>query len=258
MLIDKIKNHRIASNLRNHRRTTIILMFSLLFLALVIGGYFLSKQIWNDYEISLNQRFDSAKSDTDEAILSNSTDKLANIVQVQVSLTEAIKTYCEVNSLIKWQTIISQYSDKVEACEQKKELFSGFLVDLGELTGYLKAEQQLATIISLAKTKTDENNQADKWAEIEAFWRQAVTDASKLTDTDQFTAIKTLAVTNLAKMADTWQKLSSANLAENRQQYEEAHTNLDQIYPLLTEISTSSELQVKSLIKDVNSSYEKI
>lgn len=258
MLINKIRNHRIISKLRTHKRATTISLFSLLFLAVAIGGYFLSQRIWNDYEISYNQRFDSAKSDIDKAIQSDSADKLTNIIQVQTDLTEAIKSYCEVNSLIKWQTIISQYSDKIKVCEQKKERFSGFLVDLSELTSYLKAEQQLAVIITLAKTKTEESNQADKWAEIEAFWRQAITDASKLPDTDQFASIKTLSVTNLTKMADAWQKLSSANLAEDRQQYEESHTNLDQMYPLLAEISTSSELQVKSLITDVNSSYEEL
>jgi len=258
MLINKIRNHRIISNLRNHRRATNISLFSLLFLALVIGGYFFSQRIWNDYEISYNQRFDSAKSDIDKAILSTSADKLTSIIQVQTSLSESIKPYCEINSLIKWQTIISQFADKMSDCERKKERLNGFLVELGGLTGYLKAEQELATIISVAKTKTDENNQADKWADIEAFWRQAVTDVSKLSDTDQFKAIKTLAGINLAKVADAWAQLSSANLAYSRQQYEEAHTNLDQTYPLLTEISTSSGLQAKSLITDVNSSYEKL
>jgi len=254
----KLRDYRIILKLRAHRRATIIVFFSLLFLAISVGCYFLSQRIWNDYEIGYNQRFDSAKTDIDKAILQTSTDKLNNITQTQTKLSEETKTYCEVNSLIKWQSIISQYSDKIKNCEQKKERFSGFLVELGELTGYLKTEQELATIISVAKTKTDENNQADKWAVIEAFWRQAVTETSKLTDTDQFKAIKTLAGSNLTKMADAWQQLSSANLAENRQQFEEAHSNLDKTYPLLTEISTSNGLQAKSLITDVNSSYEKL
>lgn len=254
----KFTHHRIIPKLRAHGRATIIVFFSLLFVAISVGCYFFSQRIWNDYEISYNKRFDSAKKDIDKAILQIPADKLNNIVQVQTKLSEEAKTYCEVNSLIKWQSIISQFADKMSDCERKKERLNGFLVELGELTGYLKAEQELATIISVAKTKTDENNQADKWADIEAFWRQAVTDVSKLPDTDQFKAIKTLAGINLAKVADAWQKLVSANLAHSRQQYEEAHINLNQTYPLLVEISTSSESQAKSLITDVNSSYEKL
>lgn len=251
-------HHRIISKLRAHRRATIIVFFSLFFLAISVGCYFLSQRIWKDYEIGYNQRFDSAKTDIDKAILQTPADKLNNITQTQTKLSEEIKTYCEVNSLIKWQSIISQFADKMSGCEQKKERFSGFLVELGELTGYLKAEQELATIISVAKTKTEENNQADKWAEIEAFWRQAVTETSKLTDIDQFKAIKILAGSNLTKVADAWQQLSSANLTENRQQFEEAQTNLDQAYNSIVEISDSSKAQVKNLVKDANNSYEKI
>lgn len=261
MIIDKIKNlknHQIILKLRTHNRVIIISLFLLFFLVMAIGGCFLSQKIWNNYEISYSQSFNRVKTDIDNAILPKSADKLNRIIKFQASLAEDVKTYCVVSPLVKWQSIIGWFGDKVKACDQKKERVSDFLTDLGELAVYLKAEQQLSGIIALAKTKTDENNQADKWVMIEAIWRQAVIDVSKIPDTNQFKTIKKLAGINLAKLADAWQKLSSTNLAENRQEFEEAHTNLNQSYSLLAEISASSTLQAKSLIADVNNSYKNI
>jgi len=240
-----------------------ILSASLLLISIVIGVYFLSQQIWSDYEAGYNRHFESAKTDIDGVILqnltgskANSTDKLNSIAQIQTKLIGEMTAYCEVNSLIKWQSFVKQYSDKINDCERKKELLNQLLIYLGETIGYLKAEQELAAIILRANTGTNQNNQADKWSEIEAFWRQAVTDTSKLTDTDKFNPTKTIAINNLTKVADVWQQLSSANQAKNRQQFEEASSNLDLAYTSLTEISDSSTAEIKKLISDLNNSYE--
>ncbi len=252
MPLDKIK-HYIGSP---KGRSTTVSIFLLSFLIIFVGIYLLSQRFWNDYEVSYNQRFDSAKEYINNAILSTSTDtnnKLNNIIKTQSDLAEAAKTYCETSPLIKWQN----YS-KIRDCEEKKEQFSRFLVYLSDLVNYLSAERELSTIITLAKTKTNENNQVDKWVEIEAFWRQASVNVAKLPDMDQFKAIKTLAINNLGKIADAWQALSGANLAKNRQQFEEAHINLDQTYSLLTEISISSKSQIKSLVNDVDINYKNI
>lgn len=240
-----------------------ILSASLLFIAIAIGIYFLSQQIWSDYEIGYNRHFESAKTDIDSVILqtstepkANSTDKLNSIAQIHTKLTGDITAYCEVNSLIKWQSFIKQYSDKINDCERKKELLNQLLIYLGETIGYLKTEQELTAIILRANTETNQNNQADKWSEIEAFWRQAVVDTSKLTDTEKFNPTKTIAISNLTKVADVWQQLSSANQAENRQQFEEARSNLDLAYDSLAEISNSNSVKAKKLISDLNNSYE--
>jgi len=251
------------SKLQNHKRLAIILLASLLFLLVVIGGLLLSGKIWNDYETNYGIHFDSAKTDIDKVILQtssksgvNSVDKINDIAQTQVKLTEDGKTYCEISPLVKWQSFIKQYSDKINDCERKKELLNQLLIYLGETVGYLKAEQELATIISRANTETNQNNQVDKWGEIEAFWRQAIVDTSKLTYTDKFNPIKTIAISNLTKIADAWQQLSSANQAKNRQQFEEAHSNLNLAYNSLVEVDDSSSVESKKLISDLSNSYE--
>ncbi|HZJ34908.1 MAG TPA: hypothetical protein VFD55_02790 [Candidatus Angelobacter sp.] len=257
------KHHRIISKIRIRKRATIILSVSLLLISIAIGAYFLSQQIWGDYETGYNRHFDNAKTDIDSVILqtsteseANSMDKLNSIAQIHTKLTGEVTAYCEVNSLIKWQSFVKQYSDKINDCERKKELLNQLLIYLGETVGYLKAEQELTAIILRANTETNQNNQVDKWSEIEAFWRQAIVDTSKLTDTDQFNSTKTIVISNLTKVADAWQELSSANQAENRQQFEEAHSNLDLAYDSLAEISDNSDVEVKKLISDLNNSYE--
>ena len=260
----KLRLRKIISKLRVHKRATIIVLASLLFLAIAVSGLLLSERAWSDYETSYNGHFDSAKTDIDKAISqtlsktsTNLTDKLNNIIQIQAKLTADAKIYCETSSLIGWQSFIGKYSDKIKNCQQQKENLGRLLVSLDEITGYLKAEQQLAAIISVAGTKTDQNNQADKWNKIEAFWRQATTDASKLPDTNQFKPVKTLAVNGLTKVADTWKQLSSANDAKNRQQFEEAHSNLNLAYTSLVAISDSSKAETVKLVASLNDNYGK-
>lgn len=256
-----IRIHRILSKWCTCKRLTIIIMALLFLIITTVGGLLLSQRVWSDYDTNYNQRFNSAKTDINQAISesnTNSKNKLNDIALIQTDLTRRIKTYCEITPLIKWQKFIEQYSDKINDCTQKKERLVQLLVDIGNMTTYLKSEQQLAAIISDANNKTGQNNQPDKWKNIEAFWRKAVTDTSKLAAIDQFKVVKTLAINNLTKIANAWQQLSSANDAKNRQQFTDARSSLGQTYTLLPEIATSSKTQVEKIISDLNRDYQKI
>lgn len=245
------------------QRIKLILLLIFLFVALVIGGFSLNKQMWKDFETSNNQHFNNAKIEIDSDIMqipittgTEITVKLQNIVQIQTDLTEENKSYCVASPLINWQGFVPEYSNKINACQQKQNYLSQFLVNLGQITEYLKNEQELAVIIMIANLSTSENNQVEKWSEIESFWRLAVTNISQLTVSDQFEAIKTVAITNLTNVADAWKQLSSANQAENRQQFDEARTNLDAAYGSLAEISTNSSAEVENLLNLLNISYQ--
>ena len=248
--------------IRIHKRTIVIVLTILLFLTVIFGVVFLVEQIWNDYQTSYNKHFDSAKTDINNVILVTSTgvsvtsaDKLNNIVQIQAKLTGEIDSYCKISPVIEWQSFIGRYSDKMKDCTAQKDHLSQLLSKIKLLTGYLKSEQALAAIILTANTQTNQNNQVDKWANIEAFWLQAVTSVSKLPDTDQFKSVKKLAISELGDIASAWGQLSSQDKSENRQQFEAAQSNLATAYAALSKISDADQLETKKLITDLNNSY---
>jgi hypothetical protein len=218
-------------------------------------GLFETQCAWNNYEKNYNQHFAIAKVDVDKVI---SINKLNSIIQTQTKLTDEIKSYCEVNPLIKWQSFIAQYLGKINDCNRQKTELGQLLTDLSKVTGYLESEQKLSAIISGASDKTNTDNQAGKLSGIEAYWRQAVADVSKLPDTEQFKAIKTLAGTDLASIADAWKQLSSANDAKNKQQFEDAHSNLNQAYTSLAVVGDNGKVEADKLITVLGADYGKI
>lgn len=260
-----IEPRQIKSIIRSHKIATTVILASLFILMAIVAGLFWSQRLWSDYGNNHTQRFESAKANINKAILqtsyeakTRSVDKLNNITQVQSKLTKDAKSLCGVDVLIKWQGFINKYSDKIKDCNRQKVILNQLLSDLGELTGYLKLEQKLAVIILEANEKTIQNNQADKWNNIEAIWRKAATDVSKLPDTYQFKDVKMLAITKLVAVADAWKRLSTANDAKNRQQFEEARSILKQDYTLLVEISDNDKKISQKLMSNFNSSYEKV
>lgn len=261
-----LKNHKIKKcRLIIHKKPTLIISLVILFIiGLVVSGLFFSQKAWKDYDIESNQHFASAKTDIDNVITQTSdtnvspADRLNNIIEVQVRLAEESKNYCEINPFISWQSFIKQSSDKISSCNQQKDKLNQLLSKINDLTNYLKAEQELSAIIKTANDSTSQNNQSDKWINVEAFWRQAVTSTSSLSDIDQFKDIKALAITNLTKIADVWQQLSSANASQNRSQFETACANLSIAYASLSEISAADTAQINILTTNLSESYEDI
>ena len=257
--------HRIIPNkLRAHKNVIMIVSYLLLFLVIAISVWSLNQRIWSDYSANNDRQLNDSKIGINKVLLQNTTksdsnksDKLKNIMQIQASLSNEVKAYCEVAPLIKWQTSISQYSDKINDCESKKRLLVQLLGNIDDVAKYLKFDQELATIIMTTNEKTNQNNQPDKWNLIEAFWRQAVVDTDKLVVSDQFKDMKTLSVDSFTKVADAWNQLSSANEAKNRQEFEAACTVLNQNYVALVKISDNGTAKASKLIVDINSSYEK-
>lgn len=257
--------HKMISTLRGNKKITMSIGIPLLVLAVILGGLFLSQRLWSNYEASYKRNFDIAKTDINKVIFYNTsqtdtnlTKKLDIIIKTQARLLKGVDSYCEVNSLIKWQSIISQNSSKINDCNDRKERLNAFFKDLSKLTGYLSEEQKLATIILNANVKTNQNNQVDKWEKIEAYWRQAVVDASKLTSIEEFNITKKLADNRFDSVADAWQQLSSANKSKNKQKFQDAEANIEKAYKGLADISEKSQAQVKKLTLNVNRSYKQI
>jgi hypothetical protein len=233
----------------------LVLIILVAFVLAAVGNLLWGRQAWSGYSVDYNKRFAGAKVYIDSI---DSTTKLDNIVQIQAKLTEELELSCDVNPLFGWQGFISQYSDEIKDCQRQKDNLSKLSVSLGETVGYLQSEQELAAIISIASNKTIQNNQADKWHEIESFWRQAIIDTNKLKDTNQFKMVKSPIIIELTNIADAWQRLSSANDAKNRQQFEEAQFQIGQVYTSLTEVSSGSKVTFDKLIGDLKRDYEKI
>ena len=252
MIIHKKLVSKIALYIHKHRKAVLVCAIPLISAVIVVVGMLYSQKTWDDYSHSYGVKFSTARVDLDKAVsktLSKTTqvDKLNEISKVQTRLSTEAKSYCDINPLVKWQAVIKQYAKNMSDCAHQKDNLTKLLTSLGKITAYLKVDHELSDIISVANTKTSQNNQSDKWNTIEAFWRQASTDTSKLTSTGEFNTIKVLAVSKLSKIADDWKALSTANDSKNRQQFESAHSSLDQSYDALTEVSSASLVALKKL-----------
>lgn len=261
--LNKIK--QIMSKLGRHQLAVLVIISSLILIILAVCGILLSQRAWSDYESGYAKNINNAQADIDNVITNilpnaniSSTNKINDLSQIQVRLTQDMGTYCVVDKMVGWQNFIKQLSDKMSVCSRQKENLRQLLEKVGNVVAYLQAEQSLSATISKAVNETDQNNQADKWKNIEAYWRQAATDVSILTDVYLFNATKAAAVSSINNIADSWQRLSSANDARDRSKFEAERTNLTKVYVGLTTISDVSVKQFNTLITELNTSYKKI
>lgn len=253
------------SKLRARKLVTTLVFALLLITILVAGGLLLSQRAWINYEANYSKTINNAKADIDNVIANtlsdknvSSANKINDLLQLQTKLTKDAETYCKVDNMIGWQSFIKQLSDKMGICQQRKKNVDQLSNKIGNMAAYLKAEQSLSAIISKVIVKTDQNNQADRWNKIEAYWRQAMVDASGLDDTYLFSVTKAVAISSLSGVADSWQRLSNANDVKDRQKFETERTDLGKSYTGLAAISNTSKEQMDKMIAEFNVSYEKI
>lgn len=261
----KTRIKRIISKLRVHKLMTIIVITLSTAVILIIGGLLLSQRAWNNYETNYSKNINNAKAGINNTIINtlsdtntSSTSKINDLLQLQSKLVKDAKTYCKVDTVIGWQIFMKQLSDKMKTCQQQEENISQLLDKIGNMAGYLKAEQSLSDIITKVINETNQNNQADKWNKIEAYWRQAVVDVSGLGDTYLFGATKAVAISSLSSIADSWQRMSIANDIKDRQKFETERADLDKSYAGLAVVSEISKEQVDKMIVEFNVSYEKV
>ena len=245
--------------LRISKKRLIILLILLIIIGLIFS-VIISQQKWNDYSNTYSRQSNSSQSDIESVILQLSAqpdvsqkDKITQISQLQIKLSNQSKTYCDVDSLIKWQSFIEQNSKTISACLQQKSHVQQLLSASNNIISYLKADQDLSIIISTANSQTNTNNTPDKWNQIESFWRQASTNTTKLVDAYQFSDTKKSALSSIDSIADAWGSLSKANDSKNKQEFTDAETNLDKAYLTLTSISDVSTKQFDVIISELNS-----
>ena len=256
---------RILIKFKNNKRFSVILLFVVLLVLIVAGLFFLSQKAWDDYTIKNDKYFENSKADIDSAMSQipiesklSLSDKLSIIVQVQSKLKADVDKFCDVNMMIKWQSFVEQYSDKIDKCASKKGDLNEYLLKLSVITDYLANEQELSKIISTANEATNQNNQIDKWGLVEPFWRQASSDTSKLADIEQFGEVKTLAIQKINNIGDAWLQLVNANNAKDRQKFQESQTNLTNTYASIVEIGNNSKLQVEKMTADLAINHEEV
>ena len=258
------KFRQIKSFIKSHKKATIIVAACLIVTAAVIYGLICSVYAWSNYDNNFKGHFNSAKADIDGVLLPNPTknnisaaDKLARISAVKDKLSADAKTYCKISALVKWQDFVGQNLNKIKECEARKALLNQLLGEMDGISAYLKDEQKLAAIISDANLKTNQNNQLDKWHLVEAFWRQAATDTSKLSKAGPFKDTNIIAVSALTKIADSWKSLSAANDSKNRQNFDQSKVDQVKACALLAGVSDKAKAGSEKLISDLTDSYSK-
>lgn len=256
---------KVKNSLYGHKKPVITILASLILVFIVAGGVFWNMKTWHDYESSYNLSFEDSKSNIDKVFLevlsqneTNSASKLSKLVEVQSKLTDVNKSRCDISQLVKWQGFVKQYADKIKHCEARKSDFANFLVKFNDLVVYLAAEQGLAVIFQKANDQTNQNNQPDKWKNIEAIWSDSVVKMRKLPDTEPFKPVKTLSIERSIGIADAWKRLAGAHEAKDSGQFEEAHANIVKTYSSIQDIGDSSKGTAEGLIVDLRADYDKI
>ncbi len=250
---------------RTHKRVVILVAVILVLVLCVLAAY-LSRISWGQFSNNYNNHLGSIKSEVDSVILQTttkktvvgSTDKLARISQTQSKITNEIDSFCDITPLIKWQSFIHQYSDKLNDCDRKKVYLRQLSSDLGILITFVNAEQSLATIFNAANQNTAKYNQPDKWGLIEPFWRKAATDIKGLLDNTQFNQVKTLSSDSATKVAVAWKELALANNNKDRSKFEQAKSDMTSAYAKIATISSVATKEIDVLIANLGISYDKL
>lgn len=236
-----------------------VIMTLLPYLLLILGGILLSQQAWSDYEDSHVNLFDATKLEIRDTLVYEMSEpsvsqeeKLEILTIMQRRLSADINTFCATNPLIGWQSFVDIFSEKIESCFSKRDLYKQLLYNNGRLVDYIKADHELAAIIAMANSSTDKNNKPESWKDIEPIWLEAISKVSAINGPEQFDSVKSLANGILKDLADAWQNLSESDLSKNRQKFQESHSNLGEAYQSLIKISDSSS----KVIKDLTSSVE--
>lgn len=254
---------KIISELHISKKVTVILTIVLLLLV-VVSGVFFSIKYWNNYESGYINHFSYAKSSINGVIIQASddnkkpADKLNEIIKIKNELTEENKTNCYIAPILEWQKVIKNYDKKIGDCKKKQKQMDLFLRNLNNITTYLEFERRVSTIIQQANKATDENNQVNRWNEVEAIWNKSIGELNEIPNTERFSDVKTATIEKITDLASSWSELSSANADKSMKKFTEASLGLNKAYESLSTISDASQAMTTKLISDLGTSYNNL
>lgn len=231
-------------------------------LLVIFGVYLLSASGWNDYKTGYDSLFKESKLLINDVLDDGSggpDDKLENIEKVNSRLGLDMQTFCEISPLIGWQSFLGNLSETVNECNAKKEKLKQLVSDIGSIGGYIADEKTMSEIIYNANVEAEKKNNAGELDKINDIWAEAADSVSRISDdSSQFQATGEYAYLALNKLADAWKKVSDANKAKNRQQFEKARTDLVKVYSVFDDVTEYSKDETIKLIDVLYASYEKI
>lgn len=228
---------------------------------ILIGGYvFWSVQTWNSYEASYVAWRQDIGHDI-ESVLSlpdaTSDERSKKMLELN-AITSSInnQTVCDVSGAVKWQQAIGGLQSKMRACDEAVSLVTDYGAKLSRVVTYLEAEQKIADIIR--STASNKKQTEAIWDAQVAGWSKAVADIGSVEASGDFTATKEAAVQYAKKMESTWKSLVAAHKAKNRANYLKAYADIVSAHETLATLASDSQTRLKAIIKDLQTSYDKL
>jgi hypothetical protein len=260
-LLDKYNNiiQKTVSWLKQYHLQLIVASLILVAIYLIAAGVLFCQQKWDSYSTNNSQLVGKTKLEVKNAILKlatvtdvNRKTEMGKILQIQSTLSNQVKSFCEVDASVAWQRFVDKYSEKIFVCTQQKLRTQQLLDRLGKIINYIDSESELAIIIFDANLGVTQSNQSDKWNQIEGFWRKASASVLKIKNAYRFKETKDAAIVACNGMADAWSSISKANESKNRQQFETARQGLGGAYAALSNVSGVSTAQLDKIILELN------
>jgi len=240
-------------DIKLNKKTVLVIVGAFLFVLPVTFSVY-SLQGWINYQSNYSEKFNLANQDLKSAIADISldkentkTEKLNRLIKVQGDIKNSLETYCKPGALISWQGFIKWASDKLKSCEEEKNSLSVTISKLEKITNYLKAEQALASTISVANSDTAKNNSLEKWKLTGGIWTKAAAQIDSIESPEEFKDISKTAKQYLTAIANAWNKLSKASDDKDRNNFETAEKELNVAYDNLPKLSLASQEKLKSL-----------
>lgn len=244
--------------LNNNRKLFIIGGVSIALL--LLGGYIAaSSMAWSAFNQKTDETVGAIRTVADSAFKQKTPDvssrdkKIKAIEMVHTRILQYEQ--CNISGFYAWQeAIVASYKTSMQRCKAQAKQLHAFSDAVNNLIVYLKNERKLADILhhAVASSALDEAEwgaEIQKWVDIEK-------NVSQLSSVGTFSKSKEAALLRIKSIIAVWQELISANQAKDRKKYEAAAGRLGQSYTMLREVKDISEIQIGSLVKNLDDTYK--
>ncbi|MEO5950460.1 MAG: hypothetical protein ABIQ04_03340 [Candidatus Saccharimonadales bacterium] len=227
---------RIGLFLSHHKKISIALGGAL-FVCLIAGSYiWWSFSAWAQFEdryVSLRQNTATKFSDTLKLPVGTADQKIKKIAafdELGKDITGQQNICEDVPGLIKWQHTVSAIKRYEDDCKSLLVKLGVLKTNITEMTGYIKDEQAVATLIQTASTgslaELDETTMQDTAAK----WHTFSEKMKVLKVTTEFEPVLIDLRTKSDHLDACWQEVIAAHTAKDRARFEKARDELSRAY----------------------------
>lgn len=255
-----MKELKIKSFAKAHRRLLITLAVVVIFLVLAGAYIALSMNAWRTYGESATALRSKTKELLDNSLQQSSENaqgrakKLKSLKDVQDKLRTA-EQMCTMQPVFEWQSGSFEGARRQkEHCHSTRDSLTTLGESLGKTLRYLEDEKKLTDI--LAPLRTEGELAEDTWKQHADQWAEASRKASGVTPSIEFRSAYDIVNKRVSAVAAKWQELIAVHEAKDRAKFEKTTDELKQAYGSLKAIPDDTAPILSVLESQLTSSYK--